>query len=111
MSAGFDSDNSAKVFINDNHVMVETNESDNFRGLHIIVISPTDGHVISAKVFDTHVSSKRFDEFVNYEIDHFPDGCIIAAACKDECVFNLSNTGKKFFERMGSKHIWKVRYR
>lgn len=84
--------------INDKAVDMEESEGDNFRGLHIVVFNPTNGKVECAKVFDTHVSSKRFDQFVNYEINDFPDGCIIAAACKDECIFNLSNDGKKFFE-------------
>ena len=94
MSAGFDSDNSAKVFINDNHILVDKNESNNFRGLHIIVISPKNGHVIAAKVFDTYKSSAGLNDFLNSDI---PKGSIIAAACQDECSEKLSEKAKYFF--------------
>ena len=46
-------------------VKVETNENGHDRGLHIVVINPYNGNVEKAKVFDTHVSSLAFDEFVD----------------------------------------------
>ena len=36
---------------------------------------------------------------------------IIVAACKDECVNHLSNKCKLWFTAMGSKEIWKLKYR
>lgn len=38
-------------------------------------------------------------------------GYIIIAACKDECVTNLSEPVQGWFQRMGSKDIFKVQYR
>ena len=65
ISAGFDSDNIAKILINDNLIEVEKNESGHLRGLHIVVISPINGKVISAKVFDTYKSSAGLNDFLN----------------------------------------------
>ena len=40
-----------------------------------------------------------------------PNGHIVVAACKDDCVTNLSTAGKKWFFDMGSKEIWNLGYR
>ena len=40
-----------------------------------------------------------------------PDGHIVVAACKDDCVTKLSEKGKLWFENMGSKDILKLKYR
>ena len=66
------------------------------------------GRVEPTKVFDTYEKSNGFGEFVESDI---PDGHIVVAACKDECSTGLSVNGKLWFTKMGSKEIWKVKYR
>ena len=65
ISAGFDSGNLAKILINDKLIKVETNESGHLRGLHIVVISPINGKVIEARVFDTYKSSVGLNNFLD----------------------------------------------
>ena len=67
-----------------------------------MIINPANGTVEFAKVFDTYKHSNSFDDFIFKGI---PEGYIVAAACKDECVTQLSLTGKLWFETMGSEEI------
>ena len=67
------------------------NENNTTRGLHIVVINPSNGRVSETKVFDTYKTCKDFDEFVEVPI---PSGFIIIAACKDDCSKQLSEKGK-----------------
>ena len=71
-------------------------------------MNPKNGQVISACVFDTYTKSSRFDSFVDKPI---PEGCVVVAACKDECNTNISQKGKHWFSKMGSKEIWELGYR
>ena len=64
--------------------------------------------MVTARVFDTYHSSKELDAFIKTKV---PKDHIVVAACKDECVNNLSNTVKLWFTKMGSKDIMKVGYR
>ena len=59
-------------------------------------------------MFDTYKSSVLFDKFIKRTI---PEGYIVIAACKDDCVTELSEEGKKWFEDMGSKLIRDLTYR
>ena len=47
--------------------------------------------VQGARVFDTYQTSVALEGFIKKDIPH---GFIIVAACKDECVTNLSPTVK-----------------
>ena len=58
-------------------------------------------------MFDTYKASEKFEEF----IDEVPGGHIVVAACKDDCATNLSRKAKKWFKKMGSKEVGKIRYR
>ena len=63
-----------------------------------------------AQVFDTYKSSKNFENFLQKQI--ITSGHIIVAACKDDCVNNLSVKIKKWFYKMAaSKEIWSLKYR
>lgn len=53
-----------------------------------------------ARAFDTYTDSVEFDDFINQGI---PIGKIIIAACKDDCMKNMSEIGKKWFINLGSK--------
>ena len=74
----------------------------------MVVINPFNGHIMTAKIFDTYESSDEFDDFLRNGV---PEGCIIIAACKDECTRHLSFRAKQWFEDMGSKEIWNLEYR
>ena len=69
----------------------------------MVVLSPEDGCIMFAKVFDTYKSSESLDLFILDDL--IPCGRIVAIACKDDCVTNLSNTAKTWLESMGSKKI------
>ena len=64
------------------------NENDHYRGLHIIVMSPTTGEVDFAAVFDTYKSSEDFDMFIRDT--NIEKGSLVVAACKDDCISALS---------------------
>ena len=64
-SASYNSGNFAKILIDNKEVKCERNEHSNLRGLHVVVISPKDGSVKWAKVFDTHKTSYIFDAFIS----------------------------------------------
>ena len=53
----------------------------------MIIINTATGKVQSSKVFDTYKSSVLFDKFIKRTI---PKGYIVIAACKDDCVTELS---------------------
>lgn len=84
----------AKITVNGETVVVEQNENDHFRGLHIVIINPKNGKIELASVFDTYESSDVLDGFIGKAK---MDGFIIVAACKDECVRHLSFAVKKWF--------------
>ena len=58
-------------------------------------------------VFDTYKSSSGFD-FLSKEI---PKGLIVIAAGQDDISTNLSGDMRYWFNRLGSKEIFKVEYR
>jgi len=89
-------------------VHVHPNENHDYRGLHVVVFNPKSGSVETAKAFDTYKSSAALENFIG---QHIPEGFIIAAACMDDCVSNLSKNAKQWFANMGSKEIWNVGYR
>ena len=57
VSAGYSGGNKAVIKLNDVPIFVEANDSNHYRGLHIVVINPIHGKILIAKVFDTHASS------------------------------------------------------
>jgi len=59
-------------------------------------------------VFDTYRRSDKFDQFIDEGIE---EGHIVAAACRDDCITNMSEKGKKWFEDMGSLEIKELGYR
>ena len=60
-----------------------------------------------AKVFDTYETSYRLEAVIK----ELPEGYIVAAACKDECVSSMSSKVKNWFEGMGSEKITNLNYR
>ena len=87
---------------------MEKTKNTHHRGLHMVIINSENGKVETAKVFDTYKSSKEFDEFTARDL---PYGHIVVAACKDDCVTNMSAPAMAWFEEMGSREIWNLKYR
>ena len=54
----------------------------------MVLVNRTNFKVEFSKVFDTYKCSDEFME------THIPDGMIVIAACKDECVTALSDEAK-----------------
>lgn len=108
-SGGYNATNFASITIDDVPVTMEKNENNHYRGLHIVVINPYLGQVEFAKVFDTYKTSENLELFIESGLigKHY----IVVAACKDDCATNLSKKVKRWFQRMGSSEIWKVKYR
>ena len=101
-SAGVGCEACTEITINDEKVKMETNPQNNSNGLHIVVINSANGRIELAKIFDTSSSSAKFDQFIGNQIPH---GYIIAAACHHDCVSNLSQSAKQWFQNTGSKKI------
>lgn len=87
--------------IGDKEILIDKNEDGHYRGIHLVIIDPSTGEKKYSEVFDTYKSSDKFDTFIDNQHLH-PEGFIVAAACKDECVTNLSKKAKKWFSDMGS---------
>lgn len=77
-SGGYGAGDFAKIMINGVPVVISKNEHNHFRGLHVVVIDPTSGNIISGEAFDTH---KTIIEFENFVLTKIPEGHIIAVAC------------------------------
>ena len=88
-SAGFNDGNMAEITINNEAVCLKNNGSrDNHRrGLHILIINPSNGNIEFGEIFDTYKSSDKFNKFIS---SHIPKGYVVAAACKDDCITRLS---------------------
>ena len=98
-SSGYHGGDFAQITINDIPIVVEANEHNHYRGLHIVIINPSNGKIEAAKVFDTYKTSGRFEEFIAKSV---PLNFIVVAACKDDCANGLSEISKQWFASMGS---------
>ena len=78
-SAGFTAGNYASIILNNTSVKMERNEHNHYRGLHVVIISPKNGQVLFAKIFDTYKSSDSFWTFLNQ--NQIQDGSFVIAAC------------------------------
>ena len=86
-------------------MLYDSSEQADRRGLHLVIIDPTNGKVKSSQVFDTHKSSELLEDFINTTI---PEGHIVVAACKEDCFEKLSPKVIKWFADMGSEEIGKL---
>ena len=114
-SGGYNAGNFAKITINDVEVPLKMNEkivpedTIHDRGLHVVVINPHDGRLDSVNVFDTYATSLTLRKFISTAI--FKKDYIVAAACKDDMARLLHKKCKDWFEHMGSKQIYNLKYR
>ena len=74
----------------------------------MVTLNPENGVVDQARTFDTYASSASLDAFIQNNVTN---GQIVVATSADDCVSNLSHTGKQWFQAMGSKEIGNVGYR
>ena len=100
-SAGFNGGNNATIQLNGIPVDIAENENGHHRGLNIVVVDEITGKVKRAQAYDTYESFDKFEEFIE-EAKYFPDGTIVAAACKDDCITKMNLPGKQFFWGLGS---------
>ena len=75
------------------------NENGDCIGLSIVVFHPSNGKVLVAQVFLIGSNLDLFDTFIERDL---PDGSIVAAACNNECIMNLSERAKQWFLSIGS---------
>lgn len=89
-------------------IKVEKNKNDHERGLHVVLINPTNGKVDFAKVFDTYEPSNDFVQWITANKEK--KGSIVVAACQDDCSKSMPVFCKKWFEEMGSTEIMNLEY-
>ena len=78
----------------------------------MVVFNPGLGKIEFTKVFDTYKSSDSFEEFIeSIERNDIPDDLVVAVACQDECITNLTSDCREWLESMGSNEIYKLEYR
>ena len=107
-SGGYYSGNFAKISIDNIEIKMPRNINKHYRGLHILTLDPVNGAIKEKRVFDTYDDGDLFDEFLATKLDY---GDIVAVACKDECISELTDKAKKWFENLGSNEIWYLAYR
>ena len=73
------------------------------------MFNPENGKLDTARAFDTHESSKGFEEFISK--CEIPDGYMVVAACQDDCATKLSFKSKDWFRQLGSSEIYNLKYR
>lgn len=105
-SAGLNAGNFAKITVNDAPVEIEKNENGHHRGVHVVIINPSNGKIELAKAYDTYETPHEFENLVFSK--RYPAGHIVVAACKDDCISKMSLYGVRWFTRMGSKEIYRL---
>lgn len=93
-SAGYYAGDFAKILVNDELVIMEPNENNHFRGLHIVIINPENGNIEFAEVFDTHETSDNLNQLIASII---PRGQIVVAAVRDDAFAKLSVFARSWF--------------
>ena len=71
-----------KIMINDERIKFEPNYSDDYRGMHIVLINSNTGKIVHKEIFDTSNSSEKLEEWIG---DGLPDGFIVVVAWNNEC--------------------------
>lgn len=90
-------------------VLIQDEEFEKNRGIHIAVLNQATGSVMSKNIFDTY--SQHEDEAMLTYLKKISDGRIIVFAIKDEGSFHLKSEARQYLKEMGSEKIENLAFR
>eukprot|EP00112_Aurelia_sp_Birch-Aquarium-sp1_P025458 Seg846.7 transcript_id=Seg846.7/GoldUCD/mRNA.D3Y31 product="Protein O-linked-mannose beta-1 2-N-acetylglucosaminyltransferase 1" protein_id=Seg846.7/GoldUCD/D3Y31 len=84
-------------------------ESDQSRGMHIVVLSQRTGKVTASRIFDVFAFEQ--DDAIAKFLDSLQDGRIVVFIVKDEGAYNLKKIGRNAIKAFGSRLIANLEWR
>ncbi len=103
-SAGILDGNFSRFYINDKQVYSGS------RGIAIVALDATDGHILFNRTFDTFASPVNSDSLVLL-LNTLPSGAILLAGVSDDGANNLTASARSALEVFGSAQIAELAYR
>ena len=79
--------------------------------MHVVIINPENGAVVKALCFDTYEKTPAWSQWLETDAKEIPDGYIVVAAARNDCMYMMGLDGMDFFEELGSQHIELLDYR
>ncbi|XP_076800800.1 protein O-linked-mannose beta-1,2-N-acetylglucosaminyltransferase 1-like [Clavelina lepadiformis] len=94
----------------DEKTVIQRDDRENDRGIHVIAINQVTGAVMAVQVFDTYLEGqdKLLRSFVNSINDN---NRILVMAVKDEASLHLGKDTRQFIKEMGSSQIENLKWR
>ncbi|CAC5410943.1 POMGNT1 [Mytilus coruscus] len=93
----------------DETVIIQDEEFEKNRGIHITVLNQATGSVMSKNIFDTY--SQHEDEALLSYLKKISNGRIIVFTIKDEASFHLKSEARQYLKEMGSEKIENLAFR
>ncbi|XP_076088215.1 protein O-linked-mannose beta-1,2-N-acetylglucosaminyltransferase 1-like isoform X1 [Mytilus galloprovincialis] len=93
----------------DETVIIQDEEFEKNRGIHIAVLNQATGSVMSKNIFDTY--SQHEDEALLSYLKKISNGRIIVFTIKDEASFHLKSEARQYLKEMGSEKIENLAFR
>ncbi|CAG2186976.1 POMGNT1 [Mytilus edulis] len=90
-------------------VIIQDEEFEKNRGIHIAVLNQATGSVMSKNIFDTY--SQHEDEALLSYLKKISNGRIIVFTIKDEASFHLKSEARQYLKEMGSEKIENLAFR
>ncbi|XP_031560683.1 protein O-linked-mannose beta-1,2-N-acetylglucosaminyltransferase 1-like isoform X2 [Actinia tenebrosa] len=91
-----------KTIFSANHV--------NYIGLNVVVLNQKTGAKMASRNFNTFVSKQDSEDLVKF-VEDITVGRILCFIVKDEASYNLQNDTRKYFTKLGSRFINRLRWR